>query len=543
VVTVVATGAGVAVAADSVFRVAPASGPAGTLVNVRYLTACRAPTGSTGATATVTFARPGGAVVATVTAPVRAKGQWFASLTVPADTPSGPAVVSARCSTSAGTYVTYAPTSFTVTGGPPAVGVTQISSDPFTNATSQHQTQVEPDTLAAGNTIVSAFQSGRFTNGGSSDIGWATSTDGGTTWTHGFLPSLTVNSSPAGPYDRVSDPTVGFDRNHNVWLISSLAMLGTRGAGVTVSRSSDGTTWSAPVVVASSSTASYDKEWVVCDSNPPSPYYGNCYMTFDDEATGDLVLNATSADGGLTWGPLKRTADNAHGLGGQPLVQPLGTVIVPLLSASEATVGAYRSLDGGATWTATITVSPVSFHLVAGNLRASPLPSAEMDAGGRLYVAWSDCRFRTGCAANDIVMTTSDDGVGWSAVRRIPIDAASGPVDHFVPGLAVDPSTSGAGAHLGLTYYFYPTADCSFATCALDIGSVTSPDGGTTWSPPRPMSPTSMSLSWLASTTQGYMVGDYISSSFVAGRAIGVFALAMPPDSSLHEAMYAAPVG
>jgi len=67
-----------------------------------------------------------------------------------------------------------------------ATSIVQISSDLFTNSTSQHQTQVEPDSFSFGSTIVSVFQVGRIFNGGSSDIGWATSTDGGTTWTYGF---------------------------------------------------------------------------------------------------------------------------------------------------------------------------------------------------------------------------------------------------------------------------------------------------------------------------------------------------------------------
>ena len=37
----------------------------------------------------------------------------------------------------------------------------QISSDPFSNPTSQHRTQVEPDTFAFGSTIVAAMQTGR----------------------------------------------------------------------------------------------------------------------------------------------------------------------------------------------------------------------------------------------------------------------------------------------------------------------------------------------------------------------------------------------
>ena len=49
----------------------------------------------------------------------------------------------------------------------------QISNDPYTNSTSQHQTEVEPDSYSNGSTIVSATQVGRFNDGGSSNIGWA----------------------------------------------------------------------------------------------------------------------------------------------------------------------------------------------------------------------------------------------------------------------------------------------------------------------------------------------------------------------------------
>jgi hypothetical protein len=75
-------------------------------------------------------------------------------------------------------------------GGGPAlanVALTQLSSDPYTNPASQHRTEVEPDTFAAGNTIVSAFQVGRFVDGGASGAGFAISTNAGSTWTHGFL--------------------------------------------------------------------------------------------------------------------------------------------------------------------------------------------------------------------------------------------------------------------------------------------------------------------------------------------------------------------
>jgi len=154
-----------------------------------------------------------------------------------------------------------------------AVGLTRIIVDPFTNSTSQHQATVEPDTFAFGSTIVTATQSGRFFNGGSSDIAYATSTDSGATWTQGTLPGITPYNGGGGSFERVSDPSVAYDAAHNVWLISSVPIT----SAVTVpnvfaSRSTDGgLTFGAPVTVASGST-SFDKNWTVCDNTAASPF-------------------------------------------------------------------------------------------------------------------------------------------------------------------------------------------------------------------------------------------------------------------------------
>src|SRR3989449_4326721 len=70
-------------------------------------------------------------------------------------------------------------TSTTTTTSTSTTSLVLLSTDPYTNPTSQHQTEVEPDTFAFGNTGVSAFQVGRFFDGGAANIGFATSTDGG----------------------------------------------------------------------------------------------------------------------------------------------------------------------------------------------------------------------------------------------------------------------------------------------------------------------------------------------------------------------------
>ena len=106
---------------------------------------------------------------------------------------------------------------------PPPIALTQLSRDTFTNPESQHATQVEPGLFASGATLVAAFQVGRIHNGGSSDIGFATSTDAGASWTNGLLPALTQFQG-GGPYFAASDPTVAFDQSHGVWIIASLAI-------------------------------------------------------------------------------------------------------------------------------------------------------------------------------------------------------------------------------------------------------------------------------------------------------------------------------
>src|SRR3954469_18464327 len=424
------------------------------------------------------------------------------------------------------------------------VPLRRVSADPFANATSQHATEVEPDTFAAGRTVVSAFQVGRFFNGGATDIGFARSGDGGATWgAPGFLAGTTSSAGFPTPFERVSDASVAFDSAHGVWLISSIPILpNTAVPTVFVHRSTDdGRTFDPkPVQLPppASNSVNLDKNWTVCDNTRTSPFFGHCYTELDNFGDGDLELMSTSTDGGLTWSTPIPTAGHANGLGGPPLVQPNGTVIVPF-EALNGKISAFRSADGGASWTRAVNISAIRFHSVAGDLRTSPLPTAEIDGAGNVFVAWEDCRFRRLCSSNDNVFSRSGDGVRGTDAARVPIDDVTSTVDHFIPGLAVDPASSGAGAHLALTYYFYPTANCGGA-CRLAVGYISSPDAGAHWSAPQQLAGP-MALSEIANTSQGPMVGDYISTSFAGARATSVFAVGLrqPTTTSFDEAMYA----
>ena len=410
------------------------------------------------------------------------------------------------------------------------VSLTQLSEDIFTDTPSQHATEVEPGTFSYGSTIVTAFQVARISGGGAADIGFATSADGGVTWTRGYLPGITIYEG--GTNSAASDAVVAYDALHNAWLISTLPI--GNNTSVAVSRSTDGIHWGNPIKV--SGSASADKNWIVCDNTATSPYYGHCYAEWDNTADGDLIKMSTSTDGGLTWGAALSTAAQDYGIGGVPVVQPTGKVIVPILGFSGYVI-AFTSTNGGKSWTKAVNVASFINHAEAGTIRSDGLPTSAIDAAGKVYVFWPDCRFRTSCSSNDIVYSTSTTGTTWSAVKRVPIDAVTSTVDHFVTGTAIAPGTKGASAHIALVYYFYPVSKCG-SNCSLNVGFIQSSTAGSTWTVAETLAGP-MHLGWLPSTFSGRMVADYVSVGFAGGKAFPVFATAQAKTGSLfHEAIY-----
>jgi hypothetical protein len=68
---------------------------------------------------------------------------------------------------------------------------------------------------------------------------------------------------------------------------------------------------------------------------------------------------STSTDGGLTWATAlnPEASTSAVGIGGQPLVQPNGTVIVPFFQEFVGSIESFSSGNGGASWTLPIQVA------------------------------------------------------------------------------------------------------------------------------------------------------------------------------------------
>ena len=412
----------------------------------------------------------------------------------------------------------------------------QLSQDSFSGGPGQHQSEVEPGAFAYGSTIVAAFQVSRVFGGGGMDVGWATSTNAGISWTNGYLPGLTQwYKSNGSTYGAASDPSVAYDLKHGVWIINTIPIAG--GVDVAVSRSTDGLHWDNPVFVSKPGDA--DKNWIICDNTSTSPYFGNCYVGWDNAE----IQMCTSSDGGLTWSAPKATAGFDVGLGINPVVQPNGNVVVGFYSYNSGEMAAFMSTNGGQSWNASVNIASAPSHGEAGGLRSPGLPSTAVDGAGTVYVSWPDCRFESGCNANDIVYSSSSDGIHWISVVRVPIDPIGSGVDHFIHGMGIDPKTSGSSAHMAITYYYYPVSNCG-NSCTLFAGYTQSSNGGTTWTAGRQISP-GMQLSWLPNSQNGLMVADYIATVFPAGgRAFPIFVIANPRNGSLYQqAVYTAGYG
>lgn len=440
----------------------------------------------------------------------------------------------------------------------------KISQDPYTDPAAQHRTEVEPLMVAHDETIVSAFQVGRFQGTGSDNIGWATSKDAGKSWQHGFLSGTTT--LVGGSWPAVSLPVIAFDEKHKTYLIAMMPYdsdgPGGNGRGVMISRSEDALHWSAPITAATS--AGTNGHWLACDNSHESPFYGNCYDAYLDYTSPIANYNVlvVSNDGGKTWSAPVLSPDTTAGLPTSFAVQPNGNFVVLGRNAGPNGDQAYAipSVDGGATLEPSVYITTQQFDYPY--LRADPSLSSAVDRDGTIYVVFADCRFKAGCPfvlypTNDLVMTTSTDGTHWSTIQRIPIDPVTSSVDHVIPGLGVlsgygefgydegNGGTHGSRTKLSLTFYSIDNGTlCVPQNCDLNAGYISSDDGGKSWHTAHKVAGP-MLQTWLASTYAGQMVSDYLTVVFVHGQPFGAFALARMPNAQtgeLDEAIYTTPL-
>ncbi len=396
----------------------------------------------------------------------------------------------------------------------------RIHRDRHTNPESQHESEVEPDSLTVGATTVTLFQVGRNRSGGAASIGFSTSRDNGRTWREGILPGLTAVSRPAGTSARASDPVLAYDAAHGVWLANTLA-LAPGVTRLTIHRSGNGITWTGPIdaALARSEELAYDKNWLTCDNGPASPFRGRCYLAYTLLGRNDLLAVQRSDDGGRTWSAAVTQQLPVTGV--LPVVQPDGRLVLTFWSGRTGMVSV-TSTDGGVTLDPAVTISQLTSRN-ARPFRSPPLIAADVERSGSVLTAWQDCRFRTSCAANDVVISRSADGKTWSN----PVRVTSGR-NAVMPTIGVEP---GSG-RLAIAYYVIQRN-------GIDAELITSANG-TRWTSPQRLNARRMPLEWMPQTTLGRMLADYIGVSWVRGRPLVVLPFASPPrNGRLHQAVYA----
>jgi len=348
-------------------------------------------------------------------------------------------------------------------GVPPGLPDTRVSHDilpPDPASGGQPDTEAEPY-LAVDpedpNRLLAFYQEDRFPSiGGARALTYALSTDGGRHWQEGLLPNFTVASG--GAFDRASDPWVAFGAGHLVYC-SGLAFDDADAAGgILVSASKDGgVTWAGPVQVhAQSSAAIDDKDAMVVDTDPHSPYFGRVYIGWDispnDPSQSQTLVMAHSSDDGATYSSPATIFDQGGNIGIIPLVGPGGVVHAIWLHYTggllSGSIESSSSTDGGDTWSPPVKVADVFTASERGSRTAGGLPSAAIDpATGNVFVVWQDERFTRG--TDQILLAVSPDGTnGWSSPRRV----SDGPdnVPNFTPAVAVN----GAG-QVGVAYYSF----------------------------------------------------------------------------------------
>jgi hypothetical protein len=232
--------------------------------------------------------------------------------------------------------------------------------------------------------------------------------DGGDTWKESELPMR-------AEWDAMTDPTVAFDDFGNAFLVGepnrfNRDQVGNpphdlTGLGMVVYRSTNGgVTWEQPRQLTTDTLD--DKQWVVCDNNPGSPFYGNVYVAW---AASEPLKFARSTDHGITW---VGKGSEAPGSNLDPLafapelsVSSNGTLHILWHVDGSSEIKYLRSTDGGASFepvkTVVTGITSLRGHLPEtarwphfdhGRFRVITLVTDCIASDAVLIAAWADIR-------------------------------------------------------------------------------------------------------------------------------------------------------
>jgi hypothetical protein len=423
------------------------------------------------------------------------------------------------------------------------------TSTPVTSCPDPIQDYVQPDTEIEPSiavnpanplNVVTVYQEGRIADAGDATNGFATSFDGGKTWTKGELPGLTSFPRQGGPFERASDAVVAFGPNNIVYanslVFDQFTGQGLR-SGIAVNVSKDGgRTWEPPVFLEDDLLGGLnDKNWIAIDMGTgPGHHFGRVYAVWDRVAPVVYDYCDKGCDQLSNWLPNLQTVPGlvfpGQGIGAYPVIQNDGGlgIVVDTVSggvlnpaqaenpdvapgSSDELVYVAAPAAGSTPYPAPLAFLPpvdIATNQSTGvpAQRAGGLPAAAVDTKtGTIYAVWEDGRFRSD-GANDVVMSSSTgNGVMWSPVQRINPGSTSGHLDHYNPTIAVDGQ--------GTIQIAYRVRDESgkgpLYSPAIDTYYQRSTDGGTTFTAPLKVDIIPSNAYYDAFSRDGSFEGDY----------------------------------
>src|SRR5512133_1036739 len=225
------------------------------------------------------------------------------------------------------------------------------------------------------------------------------STDGGLTWQE------SADLALAADFTILSDPALAWDDAGTLFLagLSGKNPPNPALVGIEIYISNDGgQTWNGPKRIHGSSGD--DKEWIVADANPDSPFHGRVYAVWDDGFGPTKMRFARTRDHGATW---VGTGSGATAPGTElvssgsfsPEINVAANGDRFMIWASGTEIKLLVSTDGGDSFQ--FRTSPATGIALLGAVNVPNLPNESFRvgtiptacvSGQKIFVAWADMR-------------------------------------------------------------------------------------------------------------------------------------------------------